>query len=340
RREEERKFKPETTRNFYFFFEISDYLGQLDEAIRYLIEEVPVPGDNIVLVTPLKTYRMLREVVAARPKDDILKQFRGILRRDTSAGASQYRGIIRDLEILARALAEQMSRASSPVMTNPESLLRTDSYTSSDAEARTIDDLLTQYANILAQLDDLRTVNQEALLNLTRYLKTTEGQKYVNLFYQREFVPKIDPKILVQYMERFQDRPDIQQTISGLFDFYRRELTFDPEAIKRAFADSSVSCHFLYLSPPPEVITGIRLQEQSEDIYSAFREIARASGGFTESSANPTYLMKNAVEASENYYLLYYSPQSYVKDGKFKEIQVRVKKPDCRVVYRLGYFAR
>jgi hypothetical protein len=141
-------------------------------------------------------------------------------------------------------------------------------------------------------------------------------------------------------MERFQDRPDIQQTISGLFDFYRRELNFDPEVVKQAFADSSVACHFLYLAPPPEVVVGIRMQEQSEDIYSAFKEIARASGGFTDSSANPTYLLKNAVAASENYYLLYYSPQNYVRDGKFKEIKVRVKEPDCRVVHRLGYFAR
>jgi len=49
--------------------------------------------------------------------------------------------------------------------------------------------------------------------------------------------------------------------------------------------------------------------------------------------------MKSAVEASENYYLLYYSPRPYVKDGKFREISVRVKNKDYRVVHRLGYYA-
>jgi hypothetical protein len=32
--------------------------------------------------------------------------------------------------------------------------------------------------------------------------------------------------------------------------------------------------------------------------------------------------------------------QKFVKDGNFKEIKVRVKNHDSRVVHRLGYFAR
>ena len=50
-------------------------------------------------------------------------------------------------------------------------------------------------------------------------------------------------------------------------------------------------------------------------------------------------LMKDAVESSENYYLLYYIPRPYVKDGKFRSLIVRVKRPGVRVVHRMGYFA-
>jgi hypothetical protein len=49
--------------------------------------------------------------------------------------------------------------------------------------------------------------------------------------------------------------------------------------------------------------------------------------------------MKDAVEASENYYLLYYSPKPYAKDGKFHTITVRVKARTSRVVHRVGYYA-
>lgn len=81
------------------------------------------------------------------------------------------------------------------------------------------------------------------------------------------------------------------------------------------------------------------MQERSDDIFSAFNEMARATGGFVESSARADYLFQRALEASENYYLLYYSPLNYETDGKFKEIKVRVKNKNYKVIYRLGYFA-
>jgi hypothetical protein len=215
-----------------------------------------------------------------------------------------------------------------------------DSWTGAENDGRTIDDLLQRYSDLLARLENIRTVDQKRLLDFSNYLKNIEGQKYVFLFYQREFIPKIDPKILYEYIDLYQDRPDMQQKMTDLFEFYRREFTFDAELIKRAFADSLISSHFLFITPPPELIAGVRLEEQSDDVYATFKAIARASGGFIENSANPAYLMKNAVEASENYYLIYYSPQKFVKDGSFKEIKVKVKNHDYRVVYRLGYFAR
>jgi hypothetical protein len=338
RREEETKFKPDTARNFYLLFEITDYVPRLDDALRYFVFEVLSPGDNIILVTPLKTYRVLSEAIAARRKEDLLAQFQGILRRDSGMGASEFRNIVQDLEKLARALSQQI--ATFPSISNPETPQRMDGFASTENEGRTVDDLLHRYSILLSQLDTIRALDPQKVVDLAKYLKGVEGQKNVFLFYQREFIPTIDPKILYQYMELYQDRPDIQHKITELFEFYRRELTFDPELIKNAFADAAVSIHFLFVSPPPEFIAGVRLDERSDDVYAAFREVARASGGFIESSANPAFLMKSAIEASENYYLIYYSPQRYVRDGEFKAIKVRVKDGDFRLVHRLGYYAR
>jgi hypothetical protein len=81
------------------------------------------------------------------------------------------------------------------------------------------------------------------------------------------------------------------------------------------------------------------MADHSEDIFSAFQEMAVATGGFIESSARADYLIKSSVEASENYYLLYYSPSSYITDGQFKKIQVKVKSKNYRIFHRAGYFA-
>ena len=67
--------------------------------------------------------------------------------------------------------------------------------------------------------------------------------------------------------------------------------------------------------------------------------MAKASGGFAESSSNPDYLFKKAVDASENYYLLYYTPKSYKSDGKFRNIKVKIKGKNYRVLHRAGYLA-
>jgi hypothetical protein len=340
RREEEKAFKPVTARNFYLFFEISEFVPRLDEALRYFVFDVLVPGDNVVLVTPVKTYHMLGEAAAAKRKEDILSQLQGLLRRDTAAGTSEYRDVLLEMEKLARAMSQLISGATASSGQDSVNPVRMDLLATPENVGRTMGDLLQRYSDLLSQMETIRTVDQQRLLDFSNYLKKIEGQKYVFLFYQREFIPRIDPKILYQYIDLYQDRPDIQHRISDLFEFYRREFTFSPELIRRAFADSLISSHFLFITPPAEVMEGVRLQEQSNDVYAAFKEIARASGGFIEDSANPAFLMKNAVAAAENYYLLYYSPRTFLRDGKFKEIRVRVKNSDYRAVYRQGYFAR
>jgi len=140
-------------------------------------------------------------------------------------------------------------------------------------------------------------------------------------------------------------RKDIPSALEKLYwllrpkEFYRRDITFDVDKVKQAFSDSSIGIHFLYFTQPAATIPGIYMQEQSEDIYSAFTEMAEATGGLATSSANPEFLFQKASDASENYYLLYYTPQGYEADGKFKNIQVKVKGRSYRITHRAGYFA-
>jgi len=84
---------------------------------------------------------------------------------------------------------------------------------------------------------------------------------------------------------------------------------------------------------------GLRHRDITEDIYKAFSGIASDTGGIIESSANVSAAFQKAASASENYYLLYYSPQDYKPDGKFRKIRVRVKGKNYKVNHRAGYIA-
>jgi VWFA-related protein len=330
RSEEMKKFVPQTSRNFYLFFEINDYTPRIGHAVDYFVENVMSPEDILTVITPTKTYRMNPEVFNILPREKIKSQMesqlKGILRRDALEGNSEYRNAIRDLADLAKSISS--ATYSSQVE------LGAAEYKHVDLETQ-----LMMYGETLRKLEEMRRIDQKRLLDFSEYLKEKEGQKYVFLFYQREYIPQIEERALNEFISSRQDRQDILQSLQEFFTLYKREITFDVTKVKQAYANSSVSIHFLFFTDPQEHIPGIQIKEHSEDIFNAFMEIAKATGGVAESSANAVFLFQNALEASENYYLLYYSPINFKKDGQFKEIKVRLKDKDYKVLHRSGYFA-
>ncbi len=324
RKEEKKKFAPQTSRSFYLLFEVTEYTPRMGEALNYFIQDVLVSGDNLQIVTPVKTYRLKSERLKILPKELIAKQLKEILRRDAITGSSEYRNAIDDVARLALELSPPQGRNE----------LSTSEYTD-----MALDEMLSRYRNLVERLEQTRSIDQKKLLEFAEILRNKEGQKYVFLFYQREYIPQISKKVLNQMMSANQGRPDILVTLTELFDFYRRDTPFDVDQAKQAYADSSVSIHFLFFTKQARHIPGVHMEEHSEGIFNAFKEIAEASGGFTESSSNPIFLLQKAVDASENYYLLYYSPANYKRDGKFKKIKVKIKNGNYRISHRAGYFA-
>ncbi len=333
RSQEKKKFSPRTARNYFLFFEVTEYSSRLGDAVKYFIHNVILPDDSLTIVTPLKTYRQTTEAFKHNTKEELTKQLTDILKKDITMGNSQYRSTLIELTGLASTLASDTGRGAG------EDLRIMDTSSSNQYSHYPFDRKLQKYASILERLESLRKVDQEKLLGFSNYLKELEGQKYVFLLYQREFIPQIEPRIMNKYMDLYQDSPHVLQTLTSLFSFYHRDVSFNVDLVKQSYADSSISIHFLFLTPPSEHMPGLVFNEHSEDIFSAFREMALATGGSVESSANPEYLIHQAVKASENYYLLYYSPLNYKEDGKFKRVEVRVKRKKYKVVHRYGYFA-
>jgi hypothetical protein len=339
--EEKRRFAPETSRNFFLNFEISEYTAQIGEAVDYFIQNVILPGDTLYIIAPMKTYRLKEKALEGKSKPEIAKELKGLLRRDSLAGTSEYNATIQELSVLTRSLSAAVASGKLDGLTDrgagdPK---EADAFSTGIYSGLELDEQLVHYEGLLHKLELLRKIDEMKLEEFAKFLKNKEGQKCVFLFYQREFIPRIDPKILNQYINLYQERQDVVSTLTGISNLQRREISFDVNRIKQAYADSSISVHFLFITKPAELIPGIVMEEHSEDIYASFKEMASASGGFAESSSNPMYLFQKALNAAENYYLLYYSPKDYDANGKFREIKVRVKNEDYQVTHRAGYFA-
>lgn len=344
RSQEKQRFSPKTSRSFFLFFELSNYDPKIGDAIEYFVHHVLAPGDNLSFVTSMKTYRMKNIAFEVTSPGDIADQLTGIVKRDTMTGNSEYRHMINEIANLAQSISVTMAQ-SRMVRTGGEQIIEevtmpmSDISPSAHYDGRTLEEQFSLYENYIFKLDNLRRMSQKKLIDFADYLEDREGQKYVTVFYQKEYIPQLDPQLLSQTISLYQDRPVVLQTIANVVDFYKREVPIDTELVKQTYANGSISIHFLYLTTPPESYHGIYMAGHSEDIFSAFQEMAAATGGYFDSSARADFLFKSAVEASENYYLLYYSPSHYISDGQFKEILVKVKNKKYKVSHRAGYFA-
>jgi VWFA-related protein len=202
-----------------------------------------------------------------------------------------------------------------------------------------IEFLLERYKQTASQMEQQRLIDEKKILGFAGQLKNVPGQKNVLFIYQREFRPEIQQNVVNRMVASYQDRPDILAAIQDLFMLYSRDVSLNPDRIRQAFSDAGISLYFIFMNKEPENVAGINMQEQSEDVFKVFSQVAQATGGTVDTSQNPATGFQHALERSKNYYLLYYSPENYKKDGQFKHIIVRMKNPNYTVLHRMGYYA-
>jgi hypothetical protein len=310
--------RPQTIRQFVLFFEMTEYVPELETALNLFFANVFLPGDNLIVVTPARSYNIREGALARMPREKIKEQLLGHLRADILIGNTEYHNIIRDLRnILA-------------------------------GDELPIEEKLDYFSVAVNNLEGLRRVDEKSLVKFADFLKGLTGQKYIYLFYQKERIPEYDWKQLMMMMAEYNGDPAMTLKLMDNFQMAVRNVTFNVEAVKKAYSDSSVAVHFLFITKTPKADTdvenasasGLKMVEHSEDIYSAFSEIAAATGGISDSSANAAASFQKAVVASENYYLLYYKPKDYKPDGSFHELKVVVTSGSYLVTHRAGYVAK
>lgn len=296
-------FAPDVSRNIVLQFDMKDYLPKIDEALDQFVENFLSPEDTLTVMTPVKTYIFRKDALSFVPKEKIAEQLKDLVRRDINLGSVEYKSLIRDYMNLYR----------------------------SDME---MDLKLYMMQDKIREIQNNRYLPKKIMEDFAKYLKDLSGQKFVFFFYQNENLP----------LPPFQvDDPKYFEFIGEIMGF----VAFDPEMIKQTFSDSSISLHFLYVTKNRYSLGDVEnqgrsdmsIQDISSNMFGILGGIAKATGGVTESSANVASMFEKAANATENYYLLYYTPKEYIMDGKFKNIEVKVKDKNYRITHRQGYFA-
>ncbi len=310
-RMEGRDYMPYSGRSFYFIFQLYENHPRIIEALEYFFTNIYLPEDQLVVMTPLKVYELNKDLVANNPKDTVVEYIQGTIRKDTLMAAQQYNSLMKDL------------------IRNAQGVARGD-----------VTSALSQYRQNLMKLEQVTAQDERRLVGFASQLKRLDGQKNVFYFCQSEFRPKLRPMVLSSLLEQFQDIPNTYGELQELFTFYHKESNLDIDRITQIFADSSILFNFIYINKRPEGGGGtIQMEEQSEDVFDAFSQIAESTGGAVESSQNLAAALERSALLSESYYLLYYSPENYRKDGKYKNITIKIKGKKYTIFHRLGYVA-
>lgn len=327
RQEELKNFAPRTKRNYFLLFQIIDYNPKLEKSIQYFFTNVLLPQDTLTLMTPQKNYFLSSEALSKKKKENIAKEMLKILKKDTKTGSSAYRSQMRSLKSLVASIS------GGDLMGDP------DAEEDFAGSSSSLGMLLRRYRNTLEKMEGLRIVDQDLFLQFAKQVKAMEGQKHVYFFYEREFRPELSPQVSSNIVSEYHDQPNIMGDLQDLFQFYQRHDRINTQKISQAFADASICFNLLFVDREERNAAGIHMREQSEDLYKTFTETAKATGGVVDTSRNPSAGFHNALDASENYYLLYYSPANYTPDGSYKNIEVRVKDRNYKVTHRKGYYA-
>ena len=323
-------FRPQTPRVFYLFFQMTEYFPKIEEAIEYLFKDVLRPGDSVTLITPLKPYSLSPQALMLKTKESLAKEMNSLLRKDIQKGAGEYRALLNELKRLVRTIAGPgVNRDQDPATGDADTL-----------SAGSLEMMLMHYKENVQKLESLRLVEPKKFVSVAELLRGGGGQKFVFFFYQREFRPEISSNVLDTLMMENQDRDDIRAALSDLFQFYSRDISFDLSKVSQAFADCGANFNFIFIDNQAKYQFGVKMREQSEDVFRIFNQIVRVTGGAMDNSQNPGAGFKKMADNAGKYYLLYYTPSNLQKDGSFRTISVRVKDKDYSVSHRLGYFAK
>ena len=320
-------FKPETARYFYLLFSVYEYNAKIPEALTYFFKNVLKAEDHLFVITPRAVYDMKKEAVGNVTLERTVDRLTKILRKDIQLGDAAYRSVLNDLKRMASIGGIEKGTADK-TWEGEE--------TFAAYGAGGLDEYLQKYRSDVEALENLRTMDQEKLLQFAESLKKIKGRKIVYIFYQKEFVPVLNKNFLTLY----EGSPSVGPLIKDLFDLFNRAARIDVPRLKEVFSDPGISVYFSYLTKLASDMPNTNIAEHSEDVFKSFYEVAKATGGASSSSTNPAYLMQQASQAAENYYLLYYSPKDKAADGKFRTITVRVKTGNYRLAHLAGYFAK
>lgn len=261
----------DSQRNFVVFFEFLDNSSGVEDALKYIFNDMLGPDDLLIIYSPVRLYSFSKTTLA-RPKAELIAMMKDKLRGDTSQAAQNYKQVIKDMEGVVRNIETKV------LGIGP-----------ADNESD-LSNLFMRYSQGLGDLQQLRKVNETALRQTAGLFRNQRGQNHIVLLFEREFRPIPNRDALNQ----LRDIPVFAMRANELFASDNLKAPVDADAIGELFKQVPLTLHFLYIKSKSDSTSGATF-ENSGDMYAVFSKIAKTTGGVCDTIAEPAAGLKSIM---------------------------------------------
>jgi hypothetical protein len=252
-----------TQRNYMLVFQVNDYTVQLKEAVTHFFNDVLKPGDQLIVVTPVKLISYSAHKLNS-PKKKLIDNILKILKTDISSGASRHRTILEEMKQIALAISK------------PYTIFSENS--------------TNDYIRLRKDLAALKGSYEERLIKYARIFRRVRGDNHLLMFLQQEFRP-IPDKETMTYLQS-KGSTEVRKTTYA-FTSESLNMDFDLKKIITHFKYASIRFHFLYLKG--KKIKSMHLLDYIDnlgEIYSDFSKLSAATNGIKLTSSKPASFVK------------------------------------------------
>jgi len=250
-------------RNLVVYFEFLDNGNGVEEAVTYLFNRMLGSDDRLIIQSPARAYSFSRGTLS-QPKAELIALMKEKMRGDIAKAAQSYKQIISDLDNAAREI-EELAYPTGTVDTNKD-----------------MNELFILYRQALANLNQLRKINDASLRRLAGAFRGHKGENHILILFEREFrpIPRREALNVLGNMPRFAFQSN------ELFATGSMKEPFAVATLADDFKRVPLVQHFIYVTSKNTSSTG-NLFENSGDIYAAFSKIAQATGGVCRTITEP-----------------------------------------------------
>ncbi len=265
--------KRNTIRNYMLVFEVTEYSDQLREAIGYFFKNIFLPGDQLIVITPAKSYGFSPTTLSI-PQDQLISKILGTLKNDINLWASKY-----------RILLEEMRRNVQLIGGG-----------GSSGEALISGNQLQAYEQNRANLSTIRGSYEEKLMQYAGIFRRVRGDNHILMFFQQEFRPIPDIRVMAILRGQSSTREKVNEVFLG----EKFKANIDLEKIKNLFRYAGIKFHFLYLKGKKiQYTSGVEYIENTGYLYSLFSQLSKATSGIKLTSSKPSSFVKRVRQCLE-----------------------------------------